>query len=71
MRFLIDECLHASLVELAQTAGFDATHVSHLGLGGTPDWALAQRIVRDESRLSPTTVRISSICIARWTCTPA
>jgi predicted nuclease of predicted toxin-antitoxin system len=48
MRFLIDECLHASLVELAQAAGFDATHVGHLGLNGAPDWVLAQRIVKDE-----------------------
>ena len=48
MRFLIDECLHESLVELARSAGFDATHVSHLGLSGAPDWALAQRTVKDE-----------------------
>ena len=41
MRFLIDECWHESLVELARAAGFDATHVSHLGLSGAPDCALA------------------------------
>ncbi len=48
MRFLIDECLHASLVELAHAAGFQATHINHLGLTGWPDWALAERIVKDE-----------------------
>jgi predicted nuclease of predicted toxin-antitoxin system len=48
MRFLIDECLHESLVEVAQAAGFEATHVNHLGLSGEGDWALAERIVKDE-----------------------
>jgi predicted nuclease of predicted toxin-antitoxin system len=48
MRFLIDECLHESLVGVAHTAGFEATHVNHLGLGGKPDWGLADRIVNDE-----------------------
>lgn len=48
MRFLIDECLHESLAGLAHAAGFEATHVNHLGLSGRPDWALAERIVKDE-----------------------
>ena len=48
MRFLIDECLHESLVSLAHSAGFEATHVNHLALSGQADWALAERIVRDE-----------------------
>ena len=48
MRFLIDECLHESLVGLAHAAGFEATHVNHLGLSGWPDWALAERIINDE-----------------------
>jgi predicted nuclease of predicted toxin-antitoxin system len=48
MRFLIDECLHESLIEVAQAAGFDAAHVNHLGLSGQPDWALAKRIIGDE-----------------------
>ena len=48
MRFLIDECLHESLVGLAHAAGFEATHVNHLGLSGQPDWALAERIIKDE-----------------------
>ena len=48
MRFLIDECLHESLVGVAHGAGFEATHVNHLGLSGKPDWALADRILRDE-----------------------
>jgi predicted nuclease of predicted toxin-antitoxin system len=48
MRFLIDECLHESLVGLAHAAGFEATHVNHLGLSGRPDWVLADRIVKGE-----------------------
>jgi predicted nuclease of predicted toxin-antitoxin system len=48
MRFLIDECLHESLVGVAHVAGFEATHVNHLGLSGQPDWALAERIIKDE-----------------------
>ncbi len=48
MRFLIDECLHESLVGLAHAAGFEATHVNRLGFSGQPDWALAERIVEDE-----------------------
>ena len=48
MRFLIEECLHESLVGVAHGAGFEATHVNHLGLSGKPDWELAERIVKDE-----------------------
>jgi predicted nuclease of predicted toxin-antitoxin system len=48
MKFLIDECLHESLVGVAHRAGATATHVNHLGLSGKPDWALAQRIKADE-----------------------
>jgi predicted nuclease of predicted toxin-antitoxin system len=48
MRFLIDECLHESLVGLAHAAGFEATHVNHLGLSGQPDWVLTERIIKDE-----------------------
>ncbi len=48
MRFLIDECLHDSLVGVARRAGFGITHVNYLGLSGKPDWELAERIVNDE-----------------------
>lgn len=48
MRFLVDECLHESLVGVAHGAGFQATHVNHLGLSGKPDWKLAERIIKDE-----------------------
>jgi predicted nuclease of predicted toxin-antitoxin system len=48
VRFLIDECLHESLVVVAYAAGLEATHVNHLGLRGQPDWALAERISKDE-----------------------
>jgi predicted nuclease of predicted toxin-antitoxin system len=48
VRFPIDECLHQSPVDLANAAGFEAMHVNHLGLSGQPDWALAERIAKDE-----------------------
>ena len=48
MRFLIDECLHESVVGVAHAAGFEATHVNHLGLSGKPDWVLAERIAKGE-----------------------
>ncbi len=48
MRFLIDECLHESLAGVAHRAGFEATHVNHLGLSGKPDRELAERIVKDD-----------------------
>lgn len=49
MKFLIDECLHTSLVTVANDAGFEAHHVVHLGLQGTPDHKLMGRIRDDES----------------------
>jgi len=40
MKFLIDECLHTSLVTLAHEAGHLCDHVNFLGLGGHKDWQL-------------------------------
>ena len=37
MRFLIDECLHTSLVAVAQELGHEAEHVNWRGLSGTQD----------------------------------
>src|ERR1700692_1319021 len=48
MRFLIDECLPEPVVGVVHGAGFEATHVNHLGLSGQPDWVLAERITKDE-----------------------
>lgn len=48
MKFLIDECLHTSLVEVANTAGHEAHHVVYLGLQSDKDWELMPRIVGDE-----------------------
>jgi hypothetical protein len=31
-KFLIDECLHTSLIELAHEAGHTADHVNYLGV---------------------------------------
>ncbi|TCU06976.1 hypothetical protein EV132_1305 [Rhizobium sullae] len=45
MKFLIDECLHTSLVAVAQDHGHDCFHVNWLGLSGEGDWDLMPRIV--------------------------
>jgi predicted nuclease of predicted toxin-antitoxin system len=48
VKFLIDECLHISLVGYAQERGHDAYYVRWLGLAGTPDWKLMDRIVDED-----------------------
>ena len=48
MKFLIDECLHTSLVALAHEAGYVCEHVNFLGLGGHKDWQLMSRIRRED-----------------------
>lgn len=48
MHFLIDECLHTSLVEIAQARNHEASHVNWLGLSGTTDWDLMPRIIEGD-----------------------
>jgi predicted nuclease of predicted toxin-antitoxin system len=48
VRFLIDECLHTSLVDVAQQHGHEAHHVNWLGLSGATDRGLMPRIVEDD-----------------------
>lgn len=45
MNFLIDECLHLSLVGLAEARGHEATHVCWRGLAGTQDRNLMPIII--------------------------
>lgn len=45
MKFLIDECLHTSLVEVAHGRGHEASHVNWLGLSGETDWDLMPKII--------------------------
>ena len=45
MRFLIDECLHTSLVDVAERHGHESHHVNWLGLSGKTDSELMLRIV--------------------------
>ena len=42
--FLIDENLSVKLPEVAHEAGFEATHVNHLGLRTRKDWTLLDTI---------------------------
>jgi predicted nuclease of predicted toxin-antitoxin system len=47
VRLLIDECLHTSLVKVANDRLYEAYHVVHLGMSGLKDHELMFRI-RDE-----------------------
>ena len=51
MKFLIDECLHTSLVTLAHDAGHICDHVNFLGLGGHKDWQSMIRIRAEDYTL--------------------
>lgn len=46
--FLIDECLHTSLVKVAYEAGYVCEHVNFLGLSGQKDWQLMRRVQAGE-----------------------
>ncbi len=48
MNFLIDECLHTSLVQVAVQRGHEATHVTYRGLSGVQDWNLMTPIREGE-----------------------
>jgi predicted nuclease of predicted toxin-antitoxin system len=45
VKFLIDECLHTTLVAVAQDRGHECSHVNWLGLSGETDWGLMPRII--------------------------
>ena len=45
MKFLIDECLHTSLVDVVEQHGHEGHHVNWLGLSGAADWDLMLRII--------------------------
>ena len=44
MRFLIDECLHTSLVEVAHASGHEAHHAVYLGMQGWKDHKVLERV---------------------------
>lgn len=48
MRFLVDECLHTSLVAVAEARGHEARHINWLGLSGETDWDLMPRIIAED-----------------------
>ena len=48
MKFLLDECMHTSLVEVAHEFGFVAHHISHMGMAGLKDWQVMDRVIREE-----------------------
>ena len=48
MRFLIDECLHPSLTDVANHAGHEAHHVAHYGLASTKDHDLMRVVLEKD-----------------------
>ena len=48
MRLLIDECLHTTLTDVANRAGFEAYHVNWRGWSGLTDRKLLEVIVSEE-----------------------
>jgi predicted nuclease of predicted toxin-antitoxin system len=48
LRFLIDECLHPTLADVAHGAGHEAHHVNFLGLASTKDHDLIPRILEGD-----------------------
>jgi predicted nuclease of predicted toxin-antitoxin system len=48
VRFLVDECLHTSLTQIANNAGHEAHHVNWRGWSGLTDHQLREVIVREE-----------------------
>ena len=48
MKSLVDECLHTSLVAVAEARGHEARHVNWLGLSGETDWDLMPRIIAED-----------------------
>ena len=51
MNLLIDECLHTSLIAVAQGHGHLAQHVTWMGLSGETDWALMERVRAEDLTL--------------------
>jgi predicted nuclease of predicted toxin-antitoxin system len=48
LRILVDECLHTSLTEVANEAGYEAHHVVYRGWAGLEDYELRSIILREE-----------------------
>lgn len=48
LRFLFDECVASSLVELAHARGYEAYHVAHRGLAGANDRELLSVLIAEE-----------------------
>lgn len=48
MKFLIDECLHPTLVGVATARDYEAYFVGHYGLASTEDWDLMEVIVEQD-----------------------
>jgi len=47
LKFLVDECLHTSLVSIATEQGHEAYHITWLGLSGATYWDLMPKVVAD------------------------
>ncbi|MCO5170381.1 MAG: DUF5615 family PIN-like protein [Planctomycetes bacterium] len=48
LRFLFDECVATTLVDMAHARGFEAYHVARRGLAGAKDHALLSLLIAEE-----------------------
>lgn len=48
MKFLIDECLSLKLCKMARDAGYEAMHVTHLGMKGFKDSVIAKKALDED-----------------------
>jgi Domain of unknown function (DUF5615) len=62
VKFLVDECLPARLIEVLSTHGHDAVHVSERGLNGKPDTEV-MALAAAEVGFSSQRIQISVSCL--------
>ena len=48
MRFLVDECLHTSLIKVLNDSGYEAYHAVYLGMSGWKDHDVMKRVRKED-----------------------
>jgi len=48
VKFLIDECLTVEIARAAETKGFEAHHIAHLGRAGWKDWMIVDYAIKHD-----------------------
>jgi predicted nuclease of predicted toxin-antitoxin system len=69
VKFLVDECLHTSLTQVANNAGHEAHHVNWRGWSGFKDNQLREVILREEFVFVTNNARDFRKLMGRLNCT--